>query len=64
MDHEQCEHFLTYTTGHEMRGLEKDNMLEKSSKPESLWGGEAGRAWAWAVVDKGLPRRLLGFNDL
>ncbi|SMQ50210.1 unnamed protein product [Zymoseptoria tritici ST99CH_3D7] len=58
------EHFLTYTTGHEMKSMEKDGMLEKSSAPESLFFGEAGRAWTWAVADKGLPKRILGYNDL
>lgn len=29
-----------------------------------LWTGEAGRAWTWAVADKGLERRLIGFNDV
>lgn len=64
LDDEGCEHFLSYTTGNEMKSMEKDGMMEPSEKPESLWCGEAGRAWAWAVVDKGLPPRLLGFNDL
>lgn len=47
-----------------MKALEKDGMMTKSDAPESLWCGEAGRAWAWAVIDKDLPKRLLGFNDL
>ncbi|CAD0013371.1 hypothetical protein D6C84_01254 [Aureobasidium pullulans] len=64
LDDEHCQHFLTYTTGHEMKGLEKDGLVEKSDSPESLWCGEAGRAWAWAVMDKGLPKRLLGYNDI
>ena len=64
LEDEQCQHFLTYTTGHEMKGLEKDGLMEKSEHPEGLWCGEAGRAWAWAVMDKQLPKRLLGFNDI
>lgn len=60
----EFEHFLTYTTGHEMKSMEKDGMLEKSSAPEGLFTGEAGRAWTWAVADKGLNKRILGYNDL
>src|ERR1700760_3365922 len=47
------EHFLSFTTGHEMKAMEKDGMMEHSDDPASLWTGEAGRAWAWAVADKG-----------
>lgn len=64
LEDKDFEHFLTYTTGHEMKSMEKDGMLEKSSCPESLFGGEAGRAWSWAVADKGLDKRILGYNDL
>jgi len=39
-------------------------MLERSSAPESLFGGEAGRAWCWAIADMGLDKRVLGYNDL
>ncbi|KAK4550280.1 hypothetical protein LTR36_003247 [Oleoguttula mirabilis] len=60
----EFEHFLTYTTGHEMKSMDKDGMLEKSSAPEGLFTGEAGRAWTWAVADKGLDKRILGYNDL
>jgi hypothetical protein len=64
LDGEQFEHFLTYTTGHEIRSMEKDGMLDKSDDPSALWCGEAGRAWAWAVADKGLEKRFLGYNDI
>lgn len=60
----EFEHFLTYTTGNEMKAMEKDGLLEKSSAPEGLFTGEAGRAWCWAVADLGLNRRVLGYNDL
>ena len=58
------EHFLTYTTGHEIKSMEKDGLLEKSSAPSSLFGGEAGRAWVWAVADQAMDKRILGYNDL
>jgi len=64
LDGPQFEHFLTYTTGHEIKSLAKDGMLEKSDDPSALWCGEAGRAWTWAVADKGLEKRFLGYNDI
>ena len=60
----EMEHFLTYTTGHEIKSMAKDGMLEKSDDPSGLWCGEAGRAWAWAVADKALAPRYLGYNDI
>jgi hypothetical protein len=60
----EFEHFMSFTTGHEMKSMENDGMMEKSEDPASLWTGEAGRAWAWAVADQGLERRLLGYNDI
>jgi hypothetical protein len=49
LDDQDFEHFLTFTTGHEIKALEKDGQLDKSDDPSGLWTGEAGRAWAWAV---------------
>lgn len=64
LEQKEFENFLTYTTGQEMKSMERDGMFEKSSAPESLFGGEAGRAWVWAVADRDLDRRILGYNDL
>jgi len=64
LEDEDCEHFLSFTTGHEIKAMDKDGMMDPSDDPASLWTGEAGRAWAWAVVDKGLEKRLLGYNDV
>ncbi|KAB8542135.1 hypothetical protein FH972_025598 [Carpinus fangiana] len=58
------EHFLTYTTASEMKALENDGMMERAEDPSSLYTGEAGRAWAWAVMDKHLERRFIGYNDI
>lgn len=64
LDTERFEHFLTYTTGGEVKSMAKDGMLQKADDPSALWCGEAGRAWAWAVADKGLEKRFLGYNDI
>ena len=64
LEQKDFENFLTYTTGQEMKSMERDDMLERSSAPESLFCGEAGRAWAWAVADSGADLRILGYNDL
>ncbi|KAF2099763.1 hypothetical protein NA57DRAFT_55706 [Rhizodiscina lignyota] len=64
LDDRDFEHFLSYTTGHEMKSLEKDGMMEKSDDPAGLWTGEAGRAWTWAIADKKLEKKLLGYNDI
>jgi Lanthionine synthetase C-like protein len=41
-------------------------VMEMSEHPESLWCGEAGRAWAWAVADlgRGGVKKFVGYNDI
>lgn len=60
------EHFMAYATGSSLRMMFEQGAFQQSGHPESLWGGEAGRAWAWAVMDKesGLERRFLGYNEV
>ena len=60
LEDKEFEHFLTYTTGHEIKAMEKDNMMEKADDPSSLYCGEAGRAWAWTVADRELEKRFIG----
>lgn len=63
-DDAQFEHFLSYTTQREIKAMGRDGVLEESDDPSSLYCGEAGRAWAWAVADKDLERRFIGYNDI
>ncbi len=63
-DPAQREHFLSYMTRAE---LEKRWHLSTTGDDDSfhaLYTGEAGRAWAWAVLDSGLGCACIGYNDL
>ena len=64
LEDKDFEHFLTYTTGSEMKALEKDGLWEGSEYPEGLFTGAAGRTWSWAIADKGLAKRILGYNEI
>ena len=60
----QFEHFLAYVTS---EVLEEQGWLESAGRSDEfagLYEGESGRAWVWAVADKGLERTCIGFNDL
>lgn len=64
LEDDHFDHFLAYTSHEQIRTLDKDGLIEPSDHPESLWCGEAGRAWTWAVADADLPKRFLGYNEL
>ncbi|KAF2460043.1 hypothetical protein BDY21DRAFT_337265 [Lineolata rhizophorae] len=64
LEDKEFQHFLTFTTGHEIKAMAKDGILEKSDDPSALWCGEAGRTWTWAIADQELEKKLLGYNDL
>ena len=57
-------HLLAYSG---TDNLESQGWLDEAGKSDQFVGlftGEAGRAWAWAVADKGLKRTCIGFDDL
>ena len=64
LEDDDCLDFLPYSTAEGMEWMKQSNLLKMGTHPESLFAGEAGRAWAWAVVDKGLEKKLLGYNDI
>jgi lantibiotic modifying enzyme len=64
LEGEVFDHFLSYTTHSEIQTLVEEGAMEASDRPEGLYTGEAGRAWAWAVADRGLEGRFVGYNDL
>jgi hypothetical protein len=63
-DESQFNHFLAHMTTAQ---LDARNWLEDAGHTDrfaGLFGGEAGRAWVWAIADKGLPKTCIAFNDL
>ncbi|KIX00703.1 uncharacterized protein Z518_09768 [Rhinocladiella mackenziei CBS 650.93] len=63
-DDAEFEHLLAYMSSDT---LESRGWLDEAGRDDELVGlytGEAGRAWAWAVADRGLERTCIGFNDL
>ncbi|KAI9795132.1 MAG: hypothetical protein M1816_000154 [Peltula sp. TS41687] len=58
------EHFLSFTTQDYITLACETGYFRESDAPYSLMGGEAERAWAWAVADLGLEKNMIGFNDL
>ena len=61
---QQFNHFLSWMS---TSSLEKHHWLDDAGHTDTfpaLYTGEAGRAWVWAVADKGLPKTCIGFNDV
>jgi hypothetical protein len=63
-DREQFQIFLSCMTADSMKKLGWIKEKGRSEESASLYTGEAGRAWVWAVADKGLPRTCIGYNDV
>jgi hypothetical protein len=61
---EQFDYFLAHMTSAQLetRGWLAD--AGHTDRFAGLFGGEAGRAWVWAIADKDLPRTCIAFNDL
>jgi len=63
---ERFEKFLAAMSSEMLEDRAKGWMEDAGVTDEfaGLWTGEAGRAWVWAVADKGLERRCIGFSDV
>ncbi|KAI0164924.1 hypothetical protein GGR57DRAFT_451097 [Xylariaceae sp. FL1272] len=59
---DQFIHFLSFMTSENIEPF-KDHR-RRDCDGSSLYTGEAGRAWSWAVADKGLPKTCIGYNDV
>ncbi|KAK5061078.1 hypothetical protein LTR84_007619 [Exophiala bonariae] len=63
-DDERFQHFMALSAS---EVLESQGWLEEAGRSDGFVGlftGEAGRAWACAVAEKGLKRACIGFNDI
>lgn len=60
-DTKKFEHFLYFMAEEQ---LQKAWNMSTSGKEDSLYTGGAGRAWVWAVADKGLAKTCIGYNDV
>ncbi|KZF19818.1 Lanthionine synthetase C-like protein [Xylona heveae TC161] len=60
----QLDHFMTFTTEEAIGRHQSSGIMTSSDSPYSLMGGEAGRAWAWAVAEGNLARTIIGYNDI
>ena len=61
---DQIEHFMAHMSSVSM---EENGWLHDAGPSDvlvELYEGEAGRAWAWAILDKGVEATCIGFNDL
>jgi hypothetical protein len=63
-DDKQFAVFLSCMATDSMEKLGLMKARGRSDEFASLYTGEAGRAWVWAIADKGLPRTCIGYNDL
>jgi len=58
------DHFMSFLKRQIVNEGFKRGIFTESDSPLGLLCGEAGRAWVWAVADKGLEGKCIGYNDL
>ncbi|KAI1874880.1 uncharacterized protein JN550_002309 [Neoarthrinium moseri] len=63
-DDQQFEVFLSCLCSTSMEKLGWMKVKGRGDEFASLYTGEAGRAWTWAIADRRLPRTCIGYNDL
>ncbi|KAF8335909.1 uncharacterized protein EI90DRAFT_274354 [Cantharellus anzutake] len=64
LDQPRRQVMVSYTTEDRIKRKITQKVMEPAQDGEGLWTGIAGRAWAWAVVDKGLASTFLGYDDV
>ncbi|OAP65490.1 hypothetical protein AYL99_01462 [Fonsecaea erecta] len=64
-DESEFQHFLNCMSTEALESIGWLNEAGRDDHFVGLYTGEAGRAWAWAVADRGLEEKpCIGFNDL
>ncbi|ETS82909.1 hypothetical protein PFICI_04785 [Pestalotiopsis fici W106-1] len=63
-DDESFRVFLSCMATNSMKKLGWMKEKTRNEESASLYTGEAGRAWVWAVAEMNLPRTCIGYNDL
>lgn len=60
----QREHFMAFTMADIIKKGKNEGWYIEGSDPYGLFCGEAGRAWAWALVQSGKDLGIIGYSDL
>ncbi|MCJ1371595.1 hypothetical protein MMC20_002814 [Loxospora ochrophaea] len=60
----QREHFMTHTTAAVIEKAKRKSVYKNSDDLYGLYGGEAGRAWGWIVLERGGEEGMIGYSDL
>ncbi|KAI0019517.1 hypothetical protein F4780DRAFT_439360 [Xylariomycetidae sp. FL0641] len=61
-DDKRYAHFMSFADSESIEQRLGDPGRNNNSA--GLFTGEAGRLWTWAVLDKGLPKFCIGYNDV
>ena len=63
-DRAKMEHMLNFQSTEFLENAWKIRERGDVDSFHALYTGEAGRAWAWVVADKGLERKCIAYNDV
>ncbi|KAK7942469.1 uncharacterized protein PG986_011582 [Apiospora aurea] len=63
-DQAQFLHLLSFMGSDAMEKAGWLHDIGRGHDMASLYTGEAGRAWSWAVADKDLPKTCIGYSDV
>ena len=58
------EHFMAYSSAEVIKQATEEDWYLESDDPYGLFGGEAGRAWGWLLLDSKSDKGMIGYTDL